>query len=71
MLLKIRVERKEYYGILETTQKETTNITKWLTWFLGYLEKSLLSSDEIVKKVQMYDRQISMMNKLVDGFLNT
>lgn len=33
----IRKERRDYYRTLERTQKGTTDVTRWLDWFLGNL----------------------------------
>ena len=41
----IRQERKDYYAILEATQKGDMNITPWLRWFLGALDRAFDSAD--------------------------
>jgi Fic family protein len=51
MSAQIRLQRKEYYAILEHSQKGTTDITDWLEWFLNCLLGALHSSDSIIKKV--------------------
>jgi Fic family protein len=87
MSAQIRKERKEYYDILETTQKGSLDITRWLTWFLECLDRAIAATDEILggvlKKARFWerhratvfnDRQRTMLNKLLDGFegkLNT
>ena len=38
-------ERNAYYRILEQTQKEGTNITSWMSWFLNCLERTLRRAD--------------------------
>ena len=81
MSAQIRKERKGYYNILEQTQKGTLDITKWLAWFLDCLLNALEGSAEILEKVlqkhhfwtrhattQLNDRQIKLINKLLDGF---
>lgn len=81
MSAQIRIERKEYYNILEKTQHGTTNITEWLIWFLECLNRSLIASEESlatvinkakfwegIKSIPLNDRQIKMINKLMDGF---
>jgi Fic family protein len=40
----ILAERSAYYKVLETTQKSQGDITEWLIWFFGCMEKALLSS---------------------------
>jgi Fic family protein len=48
MSAQIRLQRKEYYEILERTQKETLDITEWLMWFLACLLNALEASSLIV-----------------------
>lgn len=87
MSAQIRVERKQYYEIIERTQKGSLEITEWIKWFLTCLKSSLISSEQILSIVlnkhqfwsknakQIFnDRQILLLNKLLDGFtgkLNT
>lgn len=81
MSSQIRTERKEYYDILEKTQKESLDITDWLDWFLSCLDRALVNTDEtlavVLKKARFWenhtttllnDRQRVMLNKLLDGF---
>lgn len=81
MSAQIRKERKEYYHILETTQKGSLDITSWLRWFLECLNRSILATDETLSVVlhkarfwekynatQLNERQRIMLNKLLDGF---
>ncbi|HLP75141.1 MAG TPA: Fic family protein [Bacteroidales bacterium] len=81
MSYQIRAERKEYYNILEKTQKGTLDITHWLSWYLKSLENALNSSDTILSKVLykhkfwtkyasevLNNRQILLINKLLDDF---
>ena len=37
----IQRERKDYYDILERTQKGTMDVTEWLAWFLGTLRRAV------------------------------
>ncbi|MEO8583840.1 MAG: Fic family protein [Flavitalea sp.] len=46
MSSQIKTERKEYYDILEKTQKESLDITDWLNWFLTCLDRALINTDE-------------------------
>ena len=87
MSAQIRKERNEYYFILEQTQKGSLDITIWLQWFLGCLERayettettlqSVLAKAEFWKKnatIILNKRQLIIINKLLDGFegkLNT
>jgi Fic family protein len=81
MSAQIRNERNEYYDILEKTQKNSLDITAWLDWFLGYLDRALIATDEtlavVMKKAKFWDkhssttfndRQKLLLNKLLDGF---
>lgn len=80
MSLQIRKQRKEYYEILEKTQKGSLDITEWLIWFLLCLKNSLISTEctlsDIIKKHHFWNknareilnpRQVLMINKLFDG----
>ena len=40
MSAQIRLERKDYYDMLESTQKGDLEITHWLEWFLGCLDRA-------------------------------
>lgn len=80
MSAQIRLERKEYYEILEKTQKGNLDITEWIKWFLNCLINSLKSSDSVLVKVLfkadfwtkhskiiINERQKKLLNKLLDG----
>lgn len=77
----IRVERKEYYSILEKTQKGELDITGWIKWFLSCLINALKSTDTILNRVffkaefwtkhsktVINERQKKVLNKLLEGF---
>jgi Fic family protein len=49
----ISKSRKEYYEILEKTQKGDLDITEWILWFLELMIQALESSLEIIKKAQL------------------
>jgi len=81
MSAQIRVERKEYYNILEKTQKGNLNITEWILWFLSCLTNAINATEEILSKVLykaefwklhsttiLNERQQKMINKMLDGF---
>lgn len=81
MSAQIRVERKEYYEILEKTQKGDLNITEWIKWFLCCLINALKSTDKNLMRVLfkadfwnrhsktiINERQKKLLNKLLDGF---
>ena len=76
----ISLDKKNYYDVLERTQHGTANITEWLAWFLGCLQKALDQSyaetEAVLKKysfrertatLPLNSRQILMLEKLSDG----
>ncbi len=81
MSAQIRIERKGYYEILEQTQKGTLDVTDWIEWFLKCLEQALLAASntlsgvlrkakywELFKTKNLNERQILLLNKVLDGF---
>lgn len=81
MSSQIRVERKEYYRMLEKTQKGNSDITDWILWFLESLTNSFELTTETLSKIFskadfwkahsttiFNERQQKMLNKLHDGF---
>ena len=81
MSSQIRNERKQYYELLEKTQKGNLDITDWLEWFLNCLLHALKSSETILERVIFKhnfwmsnsssiknERQRKLLNKLLDGF---
>ena len=83
MSSQILEERKGYYEVLEKTQAGSLDITKWLTWFLGCLDRAIEQSDQITsgalekelfwtalkqRKVSLNDRQKKVLDKLFSGF---
>ena len=77
----IRKERSDYYRTLERTQKGTTDVTRWLDWFLycvGAAIDSAMATFAVVTskerfwrsvdEVAVNDRQRAMLNRLLDGF---
>lgn len=81
MSAQIQIERKEYYEILEKTQKGNLDITEWIKWFLNCLINSLKSTDSVFvrvlfkadfwtkhSKLLINERQSRLLNKLLDGF---
>src|SRR5258707_669930 len=51
MSAQIRVERKAYYDILEAIQKGGLDITDWLEWFLGCLDRAFDGAETILAAV--------------------
>jgi len=81
MSAQIRQERNAYYDILEATQKDDLDITPWLEWFLGCLNRAFDGAETILASVLMKarfwevhagesfnDRQRAVINRLLDGF---
>ena len=81
MSAQIRTERKEYYQILEATQKGGLDITEWILWYLNCLMNAMESAELVLKKVlhkaefwrnnsdkRLNERQRSMLNRLLEGF---
>lgn len=81
MSAQIRLERKQYYQILEKTQKGDLDITDWIIWFLNCLINALKSTEYVLTRVlfkadfwqkhidtTINDRQKKILNKLMDGF---
>lgn len=88
MSAQIRKERNAYYDTLEATQKQDDgNVTPWLQWFLGCLDRAFDGAEStlatVLKKARFWEthsaadfneRQRDMINRLFDGFygkLNT
>ena len=81
MSSQIQKNRKNYYTILEKTQKGTMDITNWIVWFLENLLIAIQSSGEITDKVLqkaefwqkhanmvLNERQIKVLNRFMDNF---
>jgi Fic family protein len=81
MSAQIRLERKAYYDILESTQKGDLDITKWLVWFLNCLSRAFDRADKtlgaVLQKAEFWDRhtkvsfnerQKKLLNQLLNGF---
>ena len=81
MSAQIRHERKDYYDILERTQKGTLDVTPWLEWFLGCLgrafDRTETTLEAVTRKARFWeraarltlnDRQRLVLNRLLDGF---
>ena len=74
-------DRKAYYEILEKTQGADLDVTEWLEWFLGCLDRAIKNSETIFDSVreknlfwefyadlEFNNRQRAMLNRLLDGF---
>jgi len=80
MSAQIRRERKEYYDVLERTQKGALDVTEWMRWFLDCLDRAIagtesslaavFKTDQFWKthaNVAINERQRLILNKLLDG----
>jgi Fic family protein len=81
MSAQIRVERKEYYEMLEKNQKGDLDITEWIQWFLRCLINALQATNKVLMRVLVKadfwnkysktiinERQKNVLNKILDGF---
>jgi Fic family protein len=83
MSSQILEERKGYYDILEQTQAGSLDITPWLTWFLGCLDRAIAQSNRVTesalekdlfwqrlsrREISLNHRQKKILNKLFGGF---
>ena len=77
----IRRERNAYYEILETTQKRDLDVTLWMQWFLGCLDRAFDGAEQtlagVFRKAEFWNkyatatlnaRQRDILNRLLDGF---
>jgi len=81
MSAQIRLERSDYYALLEGTQKGSLDVTPWMEWFLSCLGRAFDSTDTTLMAglrrarfwerhapVAINDRQRAILNRLLDGF---
>jgi Fic family protein len=81
MSAQIRVERKAYYDMLESTQLGTMDVTLWMEWFLSCLGRAMddALADlalilakarfwESIEGIMLNERQRAMINRLLEGF---
>jgi Fic family protein len=81
MSAQIRTERKAYYNMLESTQKGDLDVTPWLLWFIGCLDRAFDGAETILASVMrkarfwesvagqpLHERQRKVINRLLDGF---
>jgi Fic family protein len=80
MSAQIRLERKDYYATLERTQKGYLDITAWMQWFLGCLDRAFVGAEDtlanVLRKARFWEamagqplneRQRKVVNRLLDG----
>ncbi len=81
MSSQIRLERNAYYDILQKTQTATLDVTEWMEWFLGCLDRAIAGTEfslaGVFRKAKFWentaekhinDRQRLLLNQLLDGF---
>lgn len=81
MSAQIRRENKQYYDLLEWTQKGELDVTRWQDWFLNCLQRAIEGAKETLSAVlnkahfwerfakePLNERQVKMLNMLLDGF---
>jgi len=77
----ISKDKKQYYDILEKTQKGSCDITDWILWYLECLLRSIEHSDELLSRVMnkaifwqhhtgiiLSERQKEVLNLYLDGY---
>lgn len=80
MSTQIRKDRKQYYKILEQTQKGSLDISSWLLWFCDCLCKAIMAAEDVLETIlnkskfweqnagkNLNERQVAMLNVLFDG----
>lgn len=74
-------EKKEYYAVLESTQKGDMDITTWLCWFVDCFGRAIGGADTILDatlrrarvwrnagRFPLNERQRRVLNRLLDNF---
>jgi Fic family protein len=77
---RIMQERREYYSVLERDQKGTGDVTAWLAWFVGCVERAVGRSERLLARilakaefwrrhagVAVNERQRKALNRLLDA----
>ncbi|MDE6299524.1 MAG: Fic family protein [Muribaculaceae bacterium] len=81
MSAEINRNKKDYYDILERTQKGGLDITEWMLWFFDCLQRAITRASGIIgrtlektaywnrfRDVEVNERQRKIINRLWDGF---
>jgi len=81
MSAQILLERNAYYEVLERAQQSGLDITPWLEWFLGCLDRAIEGAEGVLagifRKARFWEsqakkpfteRQRLVLNRLFDGF---
>ena len=77
----INKDKKQYYEILEKTQKGDCEITEWISWYLDCLLRSVEQADEILSRIlnkaifwqthaqtAISERQRAVLNLYLEGY---
>lgn len=77
----INKDKNHYYDILERTQHGNGDVTEWLVWYAVTLLKAIEEAEAIVSstlnkslfwqrvaQVPMTERQVSVLNRFLDGY---
>lgn len=77
----IEAERREYYSQLGSAQRGGLDITGWITWFLGCLDRAIEEADKTLRSVfhkaklwqrihpgPVNERQRRVINRMLDEF---
>lgn len=81
MSAQIEAERKDYYRELEAAQRGSLDITRWMMWFLGCLERAIDAAEQALASVlykarfwhrinerPVNERQRVVINRMLSGF---
>lgn len=83
MSAQIEAERKDYYRELEAAQRGSLDVTRWLSWFLGCLERAIAAAEQslasVLHKARFWqrinqdprpinERQRLVINRMLNGF---
>ena len=81
MSSQIRLERNDYYDVLERTGKGTTDVTGWMVWFMGCLGRAIENAEgnldavlakarfwERIAEIPINERQRKVINLLLGNF---
>ncbi len=81
MSAQIETERRDYYDMLEKSQRGGLDVTPWLRWFIGCLARALDRAEttlatvlhkarlmEILNALPANPRQRKAVSRLLDGF---
>jgi Fic family protein len=81
MSAQIRLERADYYAMLERTQQGSMDVTPWMAWFLGCMTRAIERAEgalagvtskarfwDSLRSVTLNERQRHVVGRLLEGF---